>query len=151
MTAQIRRDVKQAVVSILAGVAGITAVYPYKLKSPSTINPYVEVYVGKSEETRLTQSAPSGFKQVDITVQVLIYERDISNDGSGQLNFDDLLDAIDVALRQNIQPSATINGGTLLAVALEQITTTSMPPTLNGQIIQLLALKQFDVLVQVTG
>ena len=155
MSSTIRRDVKAAIAAILQSVTGVSSVYTYSPRITSQVeNPRIVVHLSKSKETRISESAPIGKKKIDFTAQLEIYAQDLTPDGAGQVSFEAVLDDIDVALRQNLTlGNPTINGGILLAAGLESIDTTVAPPMLatGSQTILLLAVKQFDVLVQVTG
>lgn len=143
-----RQDVKVAIANVIQTVTSVKTVMTYRSKLAQQAQlPMVTVLLPRSKETRLTQSAPNGKKIVQFTAQLEIVTVDVSADGSGQLTFDDVLDAIDAALRAN----PTLNGS-VLASTVEFITTAVGEPYLvNGQTVGLAAIKQFDVSVQVTG
>lgn len=143
-----RNDVKKAIASAIQNTSGITSVYTFPRKiNPQTTYPLAIISLPKSHETRATSQAPVGKKFIKYTAQLDIFNIDTTSDGSGQTAFEDLLDALDSQLRSD--PTL---GGAVLAAAIEHIDTTLAPPQLiDGQNIVLLAIKQFDVLVQVTG
>jgi hypothetical protein len=150
----IRRDVKQAIANELMTATGLKNVYTYRRKmNVATEYPFLVIALPKSKETALTMSRPLGRKKLEFTAQLEIYYQDASPDGSGQLVFDDLLDAIDIQLRSqpNLNSAPVGHSGIVLASAVEHIDTTVAPPQLIGQAIAMLAVKQFDVTVQVTG
>lgn len=144
----IRTDVKNAIQGIVENAAGVSKVYTFRPKRMDQVDmPAVIVSLVKSKETRLTASAPFGKKEIEYTAQLEITTVDVTPDGSGQLVFDDLLDAIDAELRKDPQL-----GGIALGATVEYINTMVTPPqVVGGQNIVLLAIKQFDVSVQVIG
>lgn len=143
-----RNDVKNAIASAIQNTSGINTIYTYPRKiNPQTTYPLAIVSLPKSHETRVTAQAPVGKKYIKYTAQLDIFNIDTTPDGSGQKAFEDLLDALDSQLR--VDPTLA---GAVLGAAIEHIDTTLAPPQLvDGQNIVLLAIKQFDVLVQVTG
>lgn len=143
-----RNDVKNAIAAAVRKATGITTVYTYSQKiTPQTAYPVCFVSLPKAHESRGTAQAPVGKKFIKYTAQLDIFNIDTSPTGSGQTTFEDLLDSIDFQLRQD--PSL---GGVVLGAGIEHIDTTLAPPQLiDGQNIVLLSIKQFDVLVQVTG
>jgi hypothetical protein len=142
----VRQTIKQALQTLLQNTPGIKAVNTYRRKLDNRF-PIITIYLPKSDETRASASAPLGKKFLKFTAQLEIFTIDQSTDGSGQLEFDDLLDAVDQQLRSDV----TL-GGTVLASTIEFIKTNVSPPMLvNGQNVALLAVKQFDITVQVTG
>lgn len=143
-----RNDVKKAIANALTGTKGINAIYTRRQKiTPQNAYPLVIISLPKSHETRSSQTAPIGKKHIKYTAQLDIFSIDVTNDGSGQDVFEDVMDAIDAQLR--LDPSFA---GAVLSAGIEHIDTTLAPPTLvDGQNIALLCVKQFDVTVQVTG
>lgn len=143
-----RNSIKTAIQTIVQQATGVKSVFTYRPKLMQQTNmPAIVISLAKSNETRLTMSAPLGRKQVKFTAQLEIASLDLSGDGSGQLAFDDLLDAIDVQLRKD--PTL---GGTAIGATIEYINTITTPPqTVGGTNVMMMALKQFDVTVQVTG
>lgn len=142
----IRQQVKEAIKTLVAQAPGVKAVYTYRPKYINTF-PAVVVSLKQSNETRAGSPAPIAKKIIEFTAQLEISMLDLSPDGSGQLVFDDVLDAIDEQLRTD--PTL---GGTVLASTIKYIKTTTAPPVkTNGEAVLLAAIKQFDVSVQVTG
>lgn len=142
----IRTQVKNAIKNLVASAAGVKAAYTYRPKNISTF-PVVVVHLRESNETRVSSPAPLAKKHIEFTALLEIIMYDFTPDGSGQLAFDDLLDAIDTQLRSD--PTL---GGTVLASTIKYIKTNVAPPIqTNGESILLQAVKQFDVTVQVTG
>jgi hypothetical protein len=143
-----RNDVKNAIASAIQNAPGIRTVYTFSQKmTPQTAYPVAIVSLPKAHETRVSAQAPVGKKYIKYTAQLDIFNIDTTPNGTGQLAFEDLLDSIDSQLR--LDPSLA---GVVLGAAIEHIDTTLAPPQLvDGQNIVLLAVKQFDVLVQVTG
>lgn len=148
MTVSTRRGVKQAVANVISMAAGVKKVYLFRQKIQEAKNmPSVVVTIPKQRETRVSASAPNGKKRIEFTVQLELFTFDVTNDGAGALDFDDVLDAIDAKLRLDV----TL-GGAVHASTVEYIQTTIMPPTMvQGQTVALMALKAFDVSVYVTG
>lgn len=144
----LRKSVKTAISNVVKSATGVNSVSLFRPKiNVQTEMPLVVISLPKAKERRLTQSAPVGKKLIDYTAQLEVFLFDVTEDGSGALDFDDLLDAIDDKLR--LDPTL---GGAVLASTIEFITTSVAAPTLvNGQTVALLAIKQFDVTVQVTG
>jgi hypothetical protein len=144
----IRNTVKTAIQTILQNAEGVKKVTTFRPKlMVQTDLPMVVVNLAKARETRLTAMAPHGKKVIQYTAQLEISTIDVSTDGSGQLAFDDLLDAIDDQLR--LDPTL---GGVAIGATVEYINTITTPPQIvGGQNIMLLAIKQFDVSVQVVG
>jgi hypothetical protein len=143
-----RKDVKTAIQTAIQDATGIKKVFTFRPKlMQQTDFPSVVIALVKSKETRLTQSAPRGKKLIEFTAQLEISNIDLSNDGSGQLVFDDLLDAIDVELRKD--PTL---GGVAIGATVDYINTITTPPqVVGGQNVVHMAIKQFDVTVQVTN
>lgn len=143
-----RNDVKNAIQTLLAQIPSVRKVTTFRPKTMvQTDFPAVVVNLVKSKETRLTQSAPFGKKQIEFTAQLEVSMIDVSNDGSGQLAFDQVLDDIDTQLRTD--PTL---GGIALGSTIQFINTAITPPQIvAGQNMILIAVKQFDVTVQVIG
>lgn len=143
-----RQSVKTAIQNVVKNATGVKTVKTFRPKlMVQTDLPMVVVSLAKSKETRLSASAPHGKKVIEYTAQLEISTVDVSNDGSGQLVFDDLLDAIDTQLR--LDPTF---GGVALGATVEYINTVVSPPqVVGGQNIILLAVKQFDFKVLVNG
>lgn len=142
----LRQQIKNAIKTLVSGASGVQAVYTYRPKIMSTF-PAVVISLKQSNETRGTSPAPISKKFIEFTALLEISTLDKTPDGSGQLAFDDLLDAIDAQLRSD--PTL---GGNALGSTIKYIKTTVAPPIkANGEAILLAAVKQFDVLVQVTG
>lgn len=143
-----RIDVKKAIAVSLQNTEGIKTVYTRPRKNTTQdAYPLIVIYLPKAKETRVSAQAPIGKKNVKMTARLEIFNIDLTPDGSGQDDFDSLLDAIDVQLRQD--PTL---GGEVLSAGIEHIDTDVLPPQLvNGQNIALFAIKQFDVTAQVTG
>jgi hypothetical protein len=143
-----RQDVKSAIKTTIADATGVKKVFTYRPKlMQQTDFPSVVISLPKSKEERLTQGAPYGKKIIEFTAQLEISTIDLSPDGSGQLGFDDLLDAIDAELRKD--PTM---GGAVLSATVDHINTITTPPQIvGGQNVVHLAIKQFDVSMQVTG
>jgi hypothetical protein len=144
----IRNEVKKAIQTIVQNAEGVKKVSMFRPKlMVQTDLPMVVVNLAKSKETRSSASAPFGKKRIQFTAQLEISTIDLSVDGSGQLDFDDLLDAIDVELRKD--PTL---GGVALGATVEYINTMTTPPQIvSGQNVVLMAVKQFDVSVQVSN
>lgn len=141
-----RQDVKKAVQATVQQLTQIKAVNLYRNRLQVQF-PCVTIAIPKSKETRISAAAPHGKKRIDFTVQLEIFDWDNSADGSYALTFDDLLDQIDGQLR--LDPTL---GGVVWASTVEYIHTTVAPPQkANGQTVALLAIKQFDVTMIVTG
>lgn len=141
-----REEIKAAIEAQLTGTAGLKAVYTHRPKIQNAF-PSVVIHLPKADETRVSATAPIGKKRIDFTAQLEIFTVDMTPDGSGQADFDVLLDAIDDKLRSDV----TL-GGAVLASGIQYIKTVVAPPQLvNGQNIALLAVKTFDVSVYVTG
>lgn len=141
-----RQDVKNAISNYLQNTPNVKYIGTFRPKQQSQF-PSIVISLPKSKETRRSGQAPYGKKFVRFTAQLEVFTTDVSPDGSGQLTFDDLCDSIDSMLRQD--PTL---GGAVLSCAVEELNTTLAPPTLiQGQTIGLLAIKTFDVTVQVTG
>lgn len=144
----VRKDVKNAIQGIIQVAPGVKKVSTFRPKLlQQTDFPAVVISLPKAKETRLTASAPRGKKVIEFTAQLEISTVDLSNDGSGQLDFDDLLDAIDDELRKD--PS--LNGVAIGATVDFINTITTSPQIVGGQNVVLMAVKQFDVSVQVVG
>jgi hypothetical protein len=144
----IRTNVKNAIQQTLQSTPGVVSVQTFRPKNtlPQQM-PEVVIALASSKEERFTASAPIGKKLIKFTARLEIFNVDLSPNGSGQLDFDDLLDNIDIQLRKD--PTL---GGAVLSATIEHITTTVSPPMLaNGQTVALAAMKTFDVTVQVTG
>lgn len=143
-----RQSVKNAIKATIQDAVGVKSVFLYRPKEQEETDfPSVVITLPKSKETRLTQSAPVGKKLIEFTAQLEVFTIDTTRDGSGALDFDDILDAIDAELRKD--PTM---GASVLSSTIDHITTNVAPATLvNGQNIALMAIKQFDVTVQVTG
>jgi hypothetical protein len=143
-----RQDVKNAIKTAIADATGLKKVFTFRPKlMQQTDFPSVVISLSKSKEERLTQSAPRGKKVIEFTAQLEISTIDLSADGSGQLAFDDLLDAIDVEIRKD--PSLA---GVAIGAAIDYINTVTTPPQIvGGQNSVLMAIKQFDVTVQVNN
>jgi hypothetical protein len=143
-----RKDVKVAIQGIIADATGLKKVFTFRPKlMQQTDFPSVVVSLVKSKETRLTASAPRGKKIIEYTAQLEISDIDLTPDGSGQLAFDDLLDAIDVELRKD--PTLA---GVAIGATIDYINTMTTPPQIvGGQNVVHMAVKQFDVTVQVTN
>jgi hypothetical protein len=143
-----RNTIKTAIQGIVQQATGVKSVFTYRPKLMQQTNmPAVVVNLAKSSETRLTMSAPNGRKQIKFTAQLEIASYDLSGDGSGQLAFDDLLDAIDTQLRKD--PTLA---GTAIGATIEYINTVTAPPqVVGGTNVMMMAIKTFDVCVQVTG
>jgi hypothetical protein len=143
-----RQSVKNAIVNVVKNATGVKKVMTYRPKlMVQTDLPMVIVSLARSKEERLSASAPHGKKVIRFTAQLEISTIDVSNDGSGQLVFDDLLDAIDAQLRTD--PTF---GGVALGATVEYINTATTPPqVVGGQNIILLAVKQFDFAVLVNN
>lgn len=143
-----RRDVKNAIQGIIQDATGVKKVFTYRPKlMQQTDFPSVVVSLAKSKETRLTAAAPRGKKIIEFTAQLEISTIDLSPDGSGQLDFDDLLDAIDVELRKDPTLAGVAIGATVDYIN----TVTTQPQIVGGQNVVHLAVKQFDVSVQVNN
>lgn len=143
-----RNTIKNAIQGIVQQATGVKSVFTYRPKLMVQTNfPAVVVSIAKSNETRLTMNAPNGRKIIKFTAQLEVSTVDLSADGSGQLTFDDLLDAIDTQLRKD--PTLA---GTAVGATVEYINTLTSPPQIvGGQNVVLMAIKQFDVSVQVAG
>jgi hypothetical protein len=142
----IRRSVKEAIKTTILRTNGITSVMTFRPKVKQTNFPLVVVSLSKSRETSASAPRPLGKRNTKYLATVQILHYDYSGDGSGQLDFDDMLDAIDAQLRDDPQL-----GGVALASAVEYIETIVAPPQLDQQALVLAAVKQFDVTVQETG
>lgn len=142
----LREDLKNAVKNAISGVSGIQMIYTYRPKIQNVF-PAIVISLPRADETRISTAAPIGKKKITYTAQLEIFTIDQTPDGSGQIDYDRILDDIDYALRQ--QPQLN---GMVLASAIEYIKTVVAPPQLvNGQNIALLAVKTFDITVMVTG
>jgi hypothetical protein len=143
-----RQSVKTAIQNVVKNAVGVKKVSTYRPKlMVQTDLPLVVISLSKSKETRLSASAPHGKKVIEYTAQLEISQVDVSNDGSGQLAFDDLLDAIDTQLRTD--PTF---GGVAIGATVNYINTMLTPPqVVGGQNIILLAIKQFDFSVLVNN
>lgn len=143
----IRQDVKNAIINVIKQTPNVALVAGYRPKLTTQQQfPAVFVALPKARETRRSASATFGKKHITFTAQLEVFTYDNSPDGSGQLSFDGLLDEIDNQLRKD--PTL---GGAVLAATIEYINTTVAPPVANGQTLALLAIKQFDVTVEVIG
>lgn len=143
-----RNTVKNAIQSIVSQATGVKSVFTYRPKLMQQTNfPAVIVNIAKSNETRLTTNAPHGRKMIKFTAQLEISTVDLSADGSGQNDFDDILDNIDAQLR--LDPML---GGVAVGATVEYINTLCSPPQIvNGSNVVLMAIKQFDVTVQISN
>lgn len=136
----IRRNIKTAVQTLLNSATGIKAVYTYKPKLMNQF-PAVVINLKQSDEERVSSPIGQGKKRQEFVCSLEITMIDSSPDGSGQLTFDDALDAIDVKLRSDY----TL-GGTVLASAVEYIKTQVAPPIkVDGENVLLAAVKTFDI------
>lgn len=148
----IRTDLKNVIANKIRQVPDIKNVYTYfpriQYQTPGVI-----VALPQVEEVRATASAVNGKKHIKFTAQLSIQHIDNTPDGSGQLLFDSVLDKIDDVLRQDVTLGGALpGGGTIIASTVQFIRTKVAPPYLSdGNVLTLLALKQFDVVVQITG
>jgi hypothetical protein len=142
-----RNEVKEAIQNVLSNVPGVASIYGYR-PNPKYITqfPTVIISIPKADEERLSASAPIGMKKVEFSAQIEIFAYDNSADGSGQQTFETLLDDIDAALRAN----PTLNGS-VLSAGIDYLRTQVAAPQMVNQSIALLAMKQFDVTVQISG
>lgn len=141
-----RQDVKNGISTYLKQTPNVKFVGTFRPKQQSLF-PSIVISLPKTHEERVSGQAPYGKKKIEFTAQLEIFMLDQSGDGSGQLVFDDLVDSVDLMLRQD--PTL---GGVVLAAAVKELNTTIAPPQLlQGQTSGLLAIKTFDVCVYVTG
>lgn len=141
-----RRQIKDAIKTLVQTATGVAEVYTYNPKLKINF-PVVVVNLRQAEEDRASSPAKQGKKRVEFVAQLEIQSIDTTPDSSGQLAFDDVLDAIDVALRSDY----TL-GGVALASAIKYIKTVVAPPVkVNGETVVLGAIKTFDVTVQITA
>lgn len=144
----IRQDLKKTIQTTLQNTVGVGKVFTHRPKvMVQTDFPSIVINFPHTAEHRASANAPIGKKHIEFTAQLECATIDVSNDGSGQDEFDAFLDAIDDQLRKD--PTL---GGTVLSAAVKEINTvTTTPQLVNGQNIALLAIKEFDVTIQVTG
>jgi hypothetical protein len=141
-----RKSVKDAIKTSLSDVTQLKFIGTFRPKIQNEF-PACVISLPRADEKRASASAPIGKKRITYTAQLEIFTMDVTNDGSGALDFDDLLDAVDLALRKDV----TL-GGAVLSSTIEYIrTSVSNPQLVNGQTVALLAIKQFDVTVEVIG
>lgn len=142
-----RQNVKNAIKSVVQNTVGIKMVSTFRPKLIQQTNfPSIVITLPSSKEERLTGGAPHGKKLIVYRAQLEIAMIDTTNDGSGMLTFDALLDAVDDQLR--LDPTM---GGQVLGATIDYINTTVTTPQLVGNNIAYLGIKAFDVTVQVAG
>lgn len=141
-----RRQIKSAIQTLVSQAAGVKAVYTYRPKLMNVF-PAVVISLKQSDETRASSPVYLAKKNIEFVAQLEITMIDTTPDASGQLAFDDVLDAIDAKLRSDV----TL-GGTVLASGVEYIKTAVGPAVkADGENVVLTAIKQFDVRLQITA
>lgn len=142
-----RTTIKQSIKTILSGVSGINSVYT-NLPRQQAQFPSVVITMEKAHEEAVTKGDP-GRRWIHYTITLYIQSIDANPDEiASQQAFEDLLDAMDVALRAN----KTL-GGTVLMSAWKYIDTDIFQPQIagNGQAITMRAIKTFDVVTEIVG
>lgn len=144
-----RTSIKQSLQTVLQGVSGVKSVYTHLPRNQQGMNfPSIVIMVEKTKEKAVTMGNP-GRRRIVYTATLYIQTIDQNPDAdASQQAFDDLLDAIDTALRAN----KDLNG-TVLASAWEFIDTELFAPQFPGQGTGLLlrAIKDFDVWVEIVA
>lgn len=143
-----RTVVKQALKTVLSGVSGVKAVYTSLPRNQQGQFPSIVITLEKTHERAVTMGNP-GKRHITYTASLYIQTIDPDpNEQASQQRFDDLLDAIDDALRSNKDL-----GGAVLASAWEYIDTDVLEPQLAGQGMNIIlrAIKTFDVKIEIMG
>jgi hypothetical protein len=149
-----RTAVKQALKTVLQSVTGIKTVYTnLPRQQPPNAFPSVVITMEKAHEEAVTKGDP-GRRWIHYTVTLYIQSIDANPDEiASQQAFEDLLDAIDTALRANKQLTGYTGDGQMLMSAWKYIDTDIFQPQIagNGQAVTMRAIKTFDVVVEIIG
>lgn len=146
----IRQDVKSAIKNTLTGVPGVKSVFIARQKfTGQAQTPVITVYLPEVRESLLSMSGnPAIKRKIELTALLEIIVIDANNQPEiGEAAFDNLLDAVDNALRKDF----TL-GGVVLGAAIKHLETdVAAPQLVEGQNVFRIALKKFDVTITTTG
>ncbi|MCZ8512405.1 hypothetical protein O9H85_08155 [Paenibacillus filicis] len=139
-----RTSIKQSIKNLLVNVPGVTSVYTNQPKLIQDSDcPVITISLDKTHEKGVNGHRRHQFYTVYLYIQSIDYNPD---EMVSEKAFDDLLDAIDNALRSDY----TL-GGTVLQSAWDYIDTEFFPPvaTSNSTGICMRAIKTFEIKTEI--
>lgn len=145
----IRQDIKNAIQTCLQGTPGIKAVFATRQRvTQNQQTPCITVYLPDAKEEAVASGIPLGKRRIEFTaiLEILMVDVNVTPE-AGEEQFDNMLDEIDMKLRA----SFTLNGVVAGSAIKNLETHVSAPQLVEGQSIFRVAIKKFDITVNVVG
>lgn len=145
-----RQNIKTAIQTALSGnVPNVKAVFTARQRvTPNSLTPVITVYLPDDKENQVSSPAPLGKRRKNYTALLEIIMIDnYPKAEDGEAIFDNILDAIDVVLRQNFNLGGVVDGS-----AIKDLEThISAPQMIEGNVIFRVAVKKFDIAITIHG
>jgi hypothetical protein len=145
-----RQDIKNAIQKALQGnVPNVKSVYIARQRiTPNVVTPVITIYLPDDKENQVSSPAPLGKRRKNYTavLEILMLDNNPKPE-VGEAIFDNILDAVDVVLRQNFNLGGVVDGS-----AIKDLEThVASPQLVEGQTIFRLAIKKFDIVLTISG
>ena len=145
-----RQDIKIAIQTALQGnVPNVKSVFTARQKiTPNSQTPVITVYLPDDKESQVSSPAPLGKRRKEYTavLEILMIDNNPVPE-TGEAIFDNILDAVDVQLRQNFNLGGVVDGS-----AIKNLEThVASPQLVEGQTVFRVGIKKFDVVLTITG
>jgi len=111
-----RQNIKTAIQTALSGnVPNVKAVFTARQRvTPNSLTPVITVYLPDDKENQVSSPAPLGKRRKNYTALLEIIMIDnYPKAEDGEAIFDNILDAIDVGLRQNFNLGGVVDGSAI--------------------------------------
>lgn len=144
-----RQNIKNAIKSAITGVPGVKAVFTARQRiTPNSQTPVITIYLPDEKEHQVSGPAPIGKRRIELTalLEVIMIDQNAQPE-IGEAQFDDILDQIDVKLRQNFNLGGVVDGSAIKNLE----TKVAAPQMIEGQNIFRVAVKKFDIVLTLTG
>lgn len=146
-----RRQIKAALKTFLATVTGVKTVYEgMPKKIPQANQPAIVIFTPKASDERVAGYAGIGKRKVTYTGRISVFNIDTEQDATASsLAFDDLIDAIENALRTN--PSLDPSGWPNIAIDYIRTDVAEAKETKDNGNVFRLATIEFPIVDYVVG
>jgi len=112
------------------------------------MTPVITIYLPDADEKIISGPAPIGKRRVEITalLEIIMFDQNPKPE-VGEAIFDNILDSIDSALRLNYNLGGVVAGSAIKSIK----THLGVPQLIEGLTIFRVAIKKFDVTLNITG
>ena len=112
------------------------------------MTPVITIYLPDTDDKVTSGPAPIGKRRIEITalLEVIMFDQNPKPE-DGELIFDNILDSIDTQLHLNYNLGGVVGGSAIKGIQ----THLGVPQMVEGQTVFRVAIKKFDITLNITG